>query len=44
VYLALMLLMPYAPLEAGARSPGWLPSRCRAFIEFVRAKFSFAPH
>ena len=42
VYFALMLLMPYAPLESGGRPLGWLPSRSRTFIEFLRAKFSLA--
>jgi phage shock protein C len=38
VYLALMLLMPYAPLEPGAAPLRWLPARSRRFVEFVRAK------
>jgi phage shock protein PspC (stress-responsive transcriptional regulator) len=38
VYLALMLLMPYAPLAAGAASLRWLPAKCRRFVEFLRAK------
>jgi phage shock protein PspC (stress-responsive transcriptional regulator) len=38
VYLALMLLMPYAPLEPGAAPLRWLPAKCRRFVEFVRAK------
>jgi phage shock protein PspC (stress-responsive transcriptional regulator) len=42
VYFALMLLMPYAPLEPGGHPPGWLPSRSRTFIEYLRAKFSLA--
>ena len=42
VYFALMLLMPYAPLEPGGRTLGWLPSRSRTFIEYLRAKFSLA--
>ncbi len=42
VYFALMLLMPYAPLEPGGRPLGWLPSRSRTFIEFLRAKFRLA--
>jgi phage shock protein PspC (stress-responsive transcriptional regulator) len=42
VYFALMLLMPYAPLEPGGRPLGWLPSRSRTFIEYVRSKFSLA--
>ena len=42
VYFALMLLMPYAPLVPGGRPLGWLPSRSRTFIEFLRAKFRLA--
>ena len=38
VYLALMLLMPYAPLEPGAASLRWLPGKCRRFVEFLRTK------
>ena len=38
VYLALMLLMPYAPLGPGAKPLRWLPARCRSFVEFLRAK------
>jgi phage shock protein PspC (stress-responsive transcriptional regulator) len=38
VYLALMLLMPYAPLDPGAAPLRWLPAKCRKFVEFVRAK------
>jgi len=38
VYLALMLLMPYAPLAAGAAPLRWLPAKCRRFVEFMRAK------
>jgi phage shock protein PspC (stress-responsive transcriptional regulator) len=38
VYVALMLLMPYAPLRPGVRI-GWLPARSRAVVEFIRAKF-----
>lgn len=38
VYAALMLLMPYAPLQPGARI-AWLPARSREFVEFLRAKF-----
>jgi phage shock protein C len=38
VYLALMLLMPYAPLQAGAAPLRWLPAKCRRFVEFLRAK------
>ena len=42
VYVALMLLLPYAPLERGARPVGWLPARSREFIEFLRAKLHVA--
>jgi phage shock protein PspC (stress-responsive transcriptional regulator) len=42
VYVALMLLMPFAPLVPGGRPPRWLPAKCRALTEFVRAKFSLA--
>jgi phage shock protein PspC (stress-responsive transcriptional regulator) len=42
VYIALMLLIPYAPLESGGRPLRWLPSKSRAFVEFLRAKFSLA--
>jgi len=38
VYLALMLLMPYAPLETGGKALRWLPAKCRSFVEFLRAK------
>jgi len=38
LYLALMLLMPYAPLEPGSAPIRWLPKKCRAFVEFLRAK------
>ncbi len=42
VYFALMLLMPYAPLVPGGRPLRWLPAKCRALTEFLRAKFSLA--
>jgi phage shock protein PspC (stress-responsive transcriptional regulator) len=38
VYLGLMLLMPYAPLEPGAAPIRWLPAKCRAFMQFLRVK------
>jgi phage shock protein C len=38
VYLALMLLMPYAPLAPGSAPLRWLPAKCRRFVEFLRAK------
>jgi len=42
VYFALMLLMPYAPLVSGGHPLRWLPAKCRALMEFLRAKFSLA--
>jgi phage shock protein C len=42
VYLALMLLLPYAPLEPGGKPIGWLPAKSRALTEFVRAKLHLA--
>lgn len=42
VYVALMLLMPYAPLTSGGPPLRWLPAKCRAFTEFLRAKFHLA--
>ena len=42
VYLALMLLLPYAPLERGAAPIRWLPARSREFVEFLRAKLHVA--
>jgi len=38
VYLSLMVLLPYAPLQPGGEPIRWLPSRTRAFMEFVRVK------
>jgi phage shock protein C len=38
VYLGLMLLMPYAPLQPGGTPIRWLPARSRAFMEFLRIK------
>ena len=38
VYLGLMLLMPYAPLQPGSTPLRWLPAKCRAFMEFLRVK------
>jgi phage shock protein PspC (stress-responsive transcriptional regulator) len=43
VYLALMLLLPYAPLERGAAPIRWLPARSREFVEFLRSKLHLAP-
>ena len=42
VYLALMLLMPYAPLERGGKPLRMIPAKSRAFVEFVRAKLGVA--
>jgi phage shock protein C len=42
VYLALMLVMPYAPLDRAATPLRGLPAKCRSFVEFVRAKLGFA--
>lgn len=38
VYLAMMLVMPYAPLDPTAAPMGWLPRKCRGAVEWVRAK------
>ena len=38
VYLVLMLLMPYAPLDPVGPPVRWLPGKCRALMEFLRAK------
>jgi phage shock protein PspC (stress-responsive transcriptional regulator) len=42
VYLALMLLLPYAPLEPGGTPIRWLPAKSREFVEFLRAKLHVA--
>ena len=42
VYVALMLLFPFAPLESGGQPLRWLPAKSRAFMEFLRAKLSLA--
>jgi phage shock protein PspC (stress-responsive transcriptional regulator) len=42
VYFTLMLLMPYAPLPSGGKPLRWLPAKCRAFMEYLRAKFHLA--
>jgi phage shock protein PspC (stress-responsive transcriptional regulator) len=42
VYLALMILMPYAPPEQGGAPVRWLPARSRGFVEFLRAKLGAA--
>jgi len=43
VYLALMLLMPLAPLERGGKPLRWLPAKCRGLVGFVRGKLGAAP-
>jgi len=43
VYFGLMLLLPYAPLEAGGAPVRWLPAKCRAAMEFLRAKLGVDP-
>ena len=43
VYLALMLLIPYAPRERGGKPVRWLPAKCRSFVEFLRGKLGVAP-
>lgn len=40
VYLALMLLLPYAPAEPGAPPVRRLPAKCREFVEYVRSKLA----
>jgi phage shock protein C len=42
VYLALMLLLPYAPLSRIGARIGWLPTKSRELVEFLRAKFNMA--
>ena len=42
VYLALMLLMPYAPLSHAHPPLRWLPAKCRSLMEFLRTKFHLA--
>jgi len=41
-YFAMMLLMPFAPLSPDAAPLGWLPAKCRASVEFLRAKLHLA--
>jgi phage shock protein PspC (stress-responsive transcriptional regulator) len=43
VYFGLMLLLPYAPLEAGGAKVRWLPAKCRAIMEYLRAKLGVDP-
>ena len=42
VYLALMLLLPYAPREPGGQPIRKLPAKCREWVEALRAKFNLA--
>ena len=42
VYLALMLLMPYAPLERGGKPLRKIPAKSRSFVEYVRGKLGVA--
>jgi phage shock protein PspC (stress-responsive transcriptional regulator) len=42
VYFTLMLLMPHAPLARDGREPGWLPTKSRAMMEYLRAKLHLA--
>ncbi|MGL6223003.1 MAG: PspC domain-containing protein [Steroidobacteraceae bacterium] len=43
VYFGLMLLLPYAPLAAGGAKVRWLPAKCRAVMEYLRAKLGVDP-
>ncbi len=43
VYFGLMLLLPFAPLEAGGAPVRWLPAKCRALMEYLRAKLGVDP-
>jgi phage shock protein PspC (stress-responsive transcriptional regulator) len=42
VYIALMLLMPYAPLERGGKPLRKIPAKSRSLVEFIRAKLGVA--
>jgi len=42
VYIALMLLMPYAPRERGGQPLGKIPAKSRSLVEFIRAKLGVA--
>jgi phage shock protein C len=42
VYLALMLLLPYAPLEPGGQPIRRIPAKCREWVELLRAKLNLA--
>jgi len=43
VYFGLMLLLPYAPLATGGAAVRWLPAKCRAVMEYLRAKLGVDP-
>ncbi len=43
VYFGLMLLLPYAPLEIGGARVRWLPAKCRALMEYLRARLGVDP-
>ena len=42
VYLALMLLMPYAPLERSGKPLRKIPAKSRSLVEFIRSKLGVA--
>jgi phage shock protein PspC (stress-responsive transcriptional regulator) len=42
VYIAMMLLMPYAPLQRGGKPPRKIPAKSRSMVEFIRAKLGVA--
>ena len=42
VYIALMLLMPYAPLERGGKPLRKIPAKCRSLVQYIRAKLGVA--
>jgi phage shock protein PspC (stress-responsive transcriptional regulator) len=42
VYIAMMLLMPYAPLQRGGKPPRKIPAKSRSLVEFIRAKLGVA--
>jgi phage shock protein PspC (stress-responsive transcriptional regulator) len=40
LYLVLMLLIPFAPLDANAAPPRKLPAKCREYVTLIRAKLA----
>ena len=42
VYVALMLLLPYAPRQAGGPRIRWLPAKLRELVESLRTRLSAA--